>query len=532
MYRSLKSFNTFTSFSHLHHKQHSLSTTSIFLRYASTITHNYINGQFVPSKTTHFFDVHNPATQELVTKVPLSTSDEFRTAIDAAQNAFPAWRNTSVTVRQRILFSFHHLIRTHEDELVESIVRENGKTVADAKGDIFRGLEVVEYAAGIASHMQGETIEQVGRGVDLYSYRSPLGVCAGVCPFNFPAMIPLWMFPLAIACGNTYIMKPSERTPSTAAILVRLASEAGVPNGVVNIVHGTHDVVNHICDAPEIKAVSFVGGNTAGLHIHSRATAHGKRVQSNMGAKNHAVILPDADREHAINALVGAGFGAAGQRCMATSVAVFVGESESWIEEIAKRAAKLRVGEGHEDNIDVGPLISKESKQRVISIIDSAEKDGCKILLDGRNVNVPSFPKGNFVGPTLITGVKPHMRCYQEEAFGPVLFCMTAKDLNEAIKIVNDNPYGNGVAVFTTSGANARRFQYETEVGQVGINLPIPVPLPFFSFTGTKASYRGNNHFYGKQGVNFFTQLKTITSNWNVATGEQSKVSTHMPTFR
>lgn len=329
-------------------------------------------------------------------------------------------------------------------------------------------------------------------------------------------MIPLWMFPIAITLGNTYIVKPSERVPGCVLRLVELAHEAGVPEGVVNIVHGSKDSVNFICDHPAIRAISFVGGNTAGTYIHARGTANGKRVQSNLGAKNHAVIMPDADKDHAINSLVGAACGAAGQRCMALSVAIFVGDAANWLPEVAEKAKGLRVGAGHLPGVDVGPLISVESKQRVESLIASGAKEGANILVDGRGIKVNGFENGNFVGPTVISGVKTDMTCYKEEIFGPVLLTMTASSLEEAMTIINNNPYGNGTAIFTASGAVARKFQHDIDVGQVGINTPIPVPLPMFSFTGSRASIRGDINFYGKQAVNFFTQTKTITSNWNL----------------
>jgi len=328
-------------------------------------------------------------------------------------------------------------------------------------------------------------------------------------------MIPMWMFPMGIATGNTYLLKPSERTPGASMVLAELMNEAGLPKGVLNIIHGGHEAVNFLCDAPEVRAISFVGGNKAGLHIHSRGSANGKRIQSNMGAKNHATILPDADKETTLNQMTAAGFGAAGQRCMALSVAIFVGESRSWIAELKTRAQGLRVGPGSDPKSDLGPLISAESKQRVHDLISSAEKQGARIILDGRGVKVDGFPNGNFVGPTIITGVTPSMQCYTEEIFGPVLLCVEVETLEEAIAFTNASPYGNGCAIFTSSGAAARKFQYEIDVGQVGVNVPIPVPLPMFSFTGTRRSFQGASHFYGKQGVNFFTQVKTITSNWS-----------------
>jgi len=376
--------------------------------------------------------------------------------------------------------------------------------------------------------MMGETVENVSRNIDTYSYKQPLGVSAGICPFNFPAMIPLWMFPLAITCGNTYVLKPSERDPGASMILVRLAKEAGVPDGVVNVIHGAKDTVNFICDHPSIRAISFVGGDQAGRHIHERGTRNGKRVQSNMAAKNHATIMPDADKEKTLDQLVGAAFGASGQRCMAISAAVFVGESKNWIPDIVKRAQKLKVTQGEQVQADVGPLISPQAKDRVEKLIQSSIDQGAKVLLDGRGVKVPGFEKGNFVGPTVIADVKANMRVYNEEIFGPVLICLNADNLDDAIKLINSNPYGNGTAIFTNSGASARKYQHEIDVGQVGINVPIPVPLPFFSFTGSKRSFLGSTHFYGKMGVDFFTQTKTITSNWN-PDFTSSGVQTAMP---
>jgi malonate-semialdehyde dehydrogenase (acetylating)/methylmalonate-semialdehyde dehydrogenase len=493
----------------------------------------FINGKFVESKTKEWFPVHNPATQNIVTRVPLATASELQSAADAASAAWPAWKNTPVTARQRIFFDLHRLIRTNEDEIVQSIVAENGKTAIDAKGDVFRGLEVVEYAAGAGNAIMGETLENLARGVDTYSFRQPIGVCAGICPFNFPAMIPLWMFPMALVCGNTYLMKPSERTPGATMILARLAQEAGVPDGVLNIVHGTTDTVNFLCDHPAIKAVSVVGSNRAGEYIHERGSRNGKRVQSNMGAKNHATVMGDANKETTLNALTAAAFGAAGQRCMALSVACFVGEARKWIPELVPRAAGLRVGAGHDPKTDLGPLISVEASARASELVQSAVNEGAKLLLDGRGVKVQGYPRGNFIGPTVITGVKPHMKCYQEEIFGPVLLCMEADTLDEAITLINANPYGNGTAIFTQSGSAARKYQSEIDVGQVGINVPIPVPLPMFSFTGSRGSFRGATHFYGKQGVNFFTQIKTITSNWRFEDSPLSKgISTSMPLLK
>jgi len=412
------------------------------------------------------------------------------------------------------MFKLQQLLVKYTDDICRIIVKEQGKTFADAKGDVLRGLEVVEHSTSAGSLSMGETLENVSRSMDTYSYRQPLGVCAGVTPFNFPAMIPLWMFPMAAVTGNTFILKPSERVPGASMYIMKLVKEIGLPPGVVNVIHGSRNAVNFICDAPEIRAISFVGGDAAGRHIHERGSKNGKRVQSNLAAKNHATVLPDADRERTIDQLVGAAFGASGQRCMAISAAVFVGEAKNWIPDIVAKAKKLEVNEGNQPNVGLGPLISPQAKKRVESLIQSGIDEGAKVILDGRGITVKGYEKGNFVGPTVITDVKPNMKVYTEEIFGPVLVCLTADSLDEAINLVNNNPYGNGTAVFTNSGSLARKYQHEIDVGQVGVNVPIPVPLPFFSFTGSRNSFVGSTHFYGKMGFNFFTQTKTITSRW------------------
>lgn len=498
-------------------------------RFFSSQSQLFINGQFVDSKTEKFFDVYNPATQELETRVPMATQDEMEAAVEAASTAFVSWRLSSVTQRQRIMRKLADLVQQHTEEIAESIVRENGKTIVDARGDVFRGYEVVEYASRISADLMGETVENLSNHIDTYSYRQPLGVCAGIAPFNFPAMIPLWMFPMGIACGNTYVLKPSERTPGASLILARLAKEAGIPDGVLNIVHGATDAVNFICEHPKIKAISFVGSNQAGEHIHASGSAHGKRVQANLGAKNHATIMPDADKEATLNALCGAAFGAAGQRCMALSHAIFVGEAQEWIPELVEKAKSMQCDAGSNPDAALGPLISKESKARCESLIEAGVAQGANLLLDGRNPTVAGFPNGNFVNPTILTGVTNKMDCYTNEIFGPVL-CISGEDtLDDAIAFTNANPYGNGCAIFTQSGASARKYQFEIDCGQVGVNVPIPVPLPMFSFTGSRASYRGAGHFYGKAGVNFFTQTKTITSNWKAPEAGAGKIQATMP---
>ncbi|GLU08069.1 hypothetical protein SLE2022_249980 [Rubroshorea leprosula] len=507
----------------------STATEPSFNRRNSSRVPNLIGGTFVDSQATAAIDVINPATQEVVSQVPLTTNEEFKAAVSAAKKAFLSWRNTPVTTRQRIMFKLQELIRRDIDKLAKNITTEQGKTLKDAHGDVFRGLEVVEHACGMATLQMGEYVPNVSNGIDTFSIREPLGVCAGICPFNFPAMIPLWMFPIAVTCGNTYVLKPSEKDPGASIMLAELAMEAGLPDGVLNIVHGTNDIVNAICDDDDIRAVSFVGSNTAGMHIYARASAKGKRVQSNMGAKNHGVVMPDANMDATLNALVAAGFGAAGQRCMALSTVVFVGDSKSWESKLVERAKSLKVNAGTEPDTDLGPVISKQAKERIYNLIQSGVESGAKLLLDGRNIVVPGYEQGNFIGPTILSDVTADMECYKEEIFGPVLVCMTADSLDEAIDIVNRNKYGNGASIFTTSGAAARKFQIEIEAGQVGINVPIPVPLPFFSFTGSKASFAGDLNFYGKAGVNFYTQIKTITQQWkDLPSG--SGVSLAMPT--
>jgi malonate-semialdehyde dehydrogenase (acetylating)/methylmalonate-semialdehyde dehydrogenase len=476
---------------------------------------NFINGVFEESKATKWIDLYNPATNEVICQVPQSTPEELKRAEEGAKAAFKTWREVPVQQRQRVFFNFQKLIRDNTEELAKSITTEQGKTLADARGDVFRGLEVVETCCSVSQLMLGDTCENLAKGVDTYTYRQPLGVTAGICPFNFPAMIPLWMFPLSSVCGNTMLLKPSEKDPGASMMLAKLAKEAGLPDGVLQVVHGAHDTVNFLCDAPSVRAISFVGGNAAGEYIFDRGTKHGKRVQSNLGAKNHATIMPDADREATVNALVGAAFGAAGQRCMALSTVIFVGETKEWIHDIVAKAKGLKVGSGMDVHTDVGPLISRESKHRVETLIQQGVDDGAKLLLDGRGVKVDGYHNGNFVGPTVLMGVDAKNRAYTEEIFGPVLVCLAVNTLDEAIEFTNRSKYGNGCAIFTSSGAVARKYQHEIDVGQVGINVPIPVPLPMFSFTGSRGSIRGDVHFYGKQGVNFYTQIKTITSNWD-----------------
>ncbi|KAK9472201.1 Aldehyde/histidinol dehydrogenase [Dipodascopsis tothii] len=494
-------------------------------------TKMFVDNMPVESAATTWIDLHDPATNNLVTRVPQSTPAELTAAVDAAARAFASWRKTTVLTRQQIMFRFVQLIRRDWDRLAACITLEQGKTLEDARGDVLRGLQVAETACGVTSQLTGELLE-VAADMETRSYREPLGVVAAICPFNFPAMIPLWCIPPAIVTGNTIVLKPSERDPGAALILAELAAEAGVPPGVVNVVHGAAPTVDFLLDEPRIRAISFVGSDTAGAYIYARGTANGKRVQANLGAKNHAIVLPDCDKDAALNAIVGAAFGAAGQRCMALSVVVAVGEAAGWVPELVERARALKVSGGFEPGADLGPVVSPAAKARIEGLIASAAAEGATIALDGRGYVVPEYPHGNFVGPTVLTGVRPGMQCYEREIFGPVLGVVAAPSLDDAIALVNANRYGNGAAIFTQSGAAAARFQRDIEAGQVGINVPIPVPLPMFSFTGNKASILGDLNFYGKAGLHFYTQLKTVTALWRPAAPAARTASTAMPTHQ
>ena len=485
-----------------------------------------IDGRFVESSTTEWQDVVNPATQETVARVPFATDAELEAAIASAKKTFKTWRNTPIGARARIMLKLQALVREHMPRVARTLSTEQGKTLPDAEGDVFRGLEVVEHACSIGTLQLGEYAENVANGVDTYSIRQPIGVCAGITPFNFPAMIPLWMFPMAVVCGNTFVLKPSEQDPMTSMLLAELALEAGLPPGVLNVVHGGKRAVDALCSHPDIVAVSFVGSTAVGTHVYRLASQHGKRVQSMMGAKNHAVVMPDANKEQSLNSLVGATFGAAGQRCMATSVVVLVGETKHWIPDLVAKARTLQVNAGLEKGADLGPLISRNAKNRVLGLIEDGIREGATLELDGRVVAVKGYEKGNFVGPTIFSGVKPGMKIYETEIFGPVMSIICVDTLADAIELLNANPFGNGTGIFTQSGAVARKFQNEIDVGQVGINVPIPVPVPIFSFTGSRGSKLGDLGPYGKQAVQFYTQTKTITTRWFDDAGTTGGVNT------
>ncbi len=508
---------------------------SAVLEPSSTITNTtqtvklLINGKLIESKTKVWKDVVNPATQEVLARVPFATADEINLAIACAADAFKTWKNTPIGARARIMLKLQELIRRDMKKLAACLTAEQGKTLPDAEGDVFRGLEVVEHACSIGSLSLGEIAENVAGGIDTYFIRQPIGVCAGITPFNFPAMIPLWMFPMAIVTGNTFVLKPSEQDPMTTMLLAELAMEAGVPAGVLNVIHGGKEAVDALCTHPAIQAVSFVGSCHVGEHVYKLASNHGKRAQCMMGAKNHAVVMPDANKDQSLNALVGAGFGAAGQRCMATSVVVMVGDANKWIPDIVAKAKTLKVNAGIVAGTDVGPVISKAAKTRIEGFIAQGVSEGAKLELDGRNPVIAGYEKGNFIAPTIFSDVKPGMRIYDEEIFGPVLVIVNVDTLDDAIALVNANPYGNGTGIFTQSGAVARKFQNEIDVGQVGINVPVPVPVPYFSFTGSRGSKLGDLGPYGKQVIQFYTQTKTVTERWfddsSVNTGVNTTIS-------
>lgn len=486
----------------------------------------YIGGQKVASRSSEWRDVINPATQEVVARVPFATREEVERAIAVAKDAFRTWRSTSLTNRMRVMLKLQQLMREATPRLAELITREHGKTLPDAEGEVFRGLEAVEHACAIASLQLGELAENAATGIDVYTLKQPLGVGAGITAFNFPVMLPCWMFPMAVACGNTFVLKPSEQDPSPTVALVELAHEAGLPPGVLNVVHGGPDVATLLCEHPDIKAVSFIGSTRVGTQIYRRASETGKRAQAMMGAKNHIVIMPDAHKDHAIDHVIGSAFGAAGQRCMANSVAVLVGKAKDWLPEIAERARRLKVGPGSDRSADLGPLVSRAAKARVQRLIETGIKEGADLVLDGRGCTVDGYPNGNFVGPTIFGGVQASMDIYCEEIFGPVLCVAGVDSLDEAIGFINANPMGNGTALFTSSGWAARKFQNEIDVGQVGINVPIPVPAAYFSFTGSRGSKLGDLGPNGKQAVEFWTQTKTVTARWFAPDAKESQVNT------
>ena len=473
----------------------------------------FINGRFAHSDAPGIA-VTDPATQEVLCEVPFANAAEVDRAVQGAQWAFENWRETPAPERVRLMFAYQALLKKHQDDIARCLCRETGKILEDARGEVWRGIEVVEYACSAVSMMMGETVENVARGIDTYSLIQPIGVCAGITPFNFPAMVPLWMFPLAVACGNTFVLKPSEQDPMTPNLLMELLSQAGAPEGLVQVVHGGKEQVDALLEHPDVRAVSFVGSAPVAQRIYRKAADNLKRVQALAGAKNHLVIMPDANKEQAISSLVGASCGAAGQRCMAISAAVLVGAAADWLPDIRAAMAKVRPGAWDDADASYGAQITPAAQQRILGFIERGKAEGATCMLDGSDCKVPGYPQGNWIGPTLFADVTPEMSIYAEEIFGPVLVTSSVQTLDDAIALINANPFGNGVSIFTASGAAARKFQHEVQVGQVGINIPIPVPLPFFSFTGWKHSFFGDLHAYGKQAVRFYTETKTVTARW------------------
>jgi malonate-semialdehyde dehydrogenase (acetylating) / methylmalonate-semialdehyde dehydrogenase len=494
-----------------------------------TIEH-WIGGTETTGSSTRTADVWNPATGQVQARVLLAESADVDAAVQAAKKAFDSWFEVSITRRARVMFAFRELIDRNLDKLARIVSDEHGKVVSDAKGEVIRGMEVVEFACGIPQLLKGEFSEQVSNEVDAFSFRQPLGVCAGITPFNFPAMVPMWMHPVAIATGNTFVLKPSERDPSASNLIAELYAEAGLPEGVFNVVHGDKVAVDAILDHPDIAAVSFVGSTPIAKYVHERATAHGKRVQALGGAKNHAVVLPDADMEFAANNITAAGYGSAGERCMAISAVVAVGSAgDALVAKLKDKAEAVKVGPGNDASNDMGPIVTKQSRDRIVGYVDGGEKAGADLVVDGRGLVVEGHEDGFFVGPTLFDNVATDMDIYTDEIFGPVLSVVRVDSLDDAIALVNANPYGNGTAIFTSSGYAAQRFQRHVHVGMIGINVPVPVPMAFYSFGGWKDSLFGDTHVHGAEGVRFYTRAKAVTSRWpEVGIAEQA--SMHFPT--
>ena len=496
-----------------------------------SLIQHFVNGKSYKGNSNRKGKVFNPATGEQESEVILGSKEDLNNTVNIARKAFESWSLKPPLQRARVMFKFKELIERNSEEIAKLIVSEHGKVYEDAKGSLTRGLEVVEFACGIPQMLKGEFTENVGSEVDSWSIRQPLGVCAGITPFNFPAMVPMWMFPMAIACGNSFILKPSEKDPSCSFKLAELLSEAGLPDGVLNVVNGDKEVVDAILENKDIQAVSFVGSTSIAKYIYENAARNEKRVQALGGAKNHCVVMPDCDLDQAVNGLMGAAYGSAGERCMAQSVAVAVGDiGDRLVDKLSKKVEVLKVGPGMDKNSEMGPLITKEHLQKVRGYVDIGVKEGAKLVVDGRNLKLQGYENGFFIGGCLFDNVKKDMRIYKEEIFGPVLSVVRAKDFEEASKLVNDHEYGNGVSIFTRDGDAARTFSSKIKVGMVGINIPIPVPMAFHSFGGWKRSLFGDQHMHGPEGVRFYTKLKTITSRW--PSGIRSNPEFVMPTMK
>jgi malonate-semialdehyde dehydrogenase (acetylating)/methylmalonate-semialdehyde dehydrogenase len=494
-----------------------------------TVEH-WIGGKSTPGASTRHAPVWNPATGEQQAQVVLGTPADVDEAVRTAAVAYASWKQSSLSRRTTVLFAFRELVNSRIDALAEVVSDEHGKVLSDARGEVQRGLEVIEFACGIPQLLKGDYSDQVSTGVDVFSFREPLGVVAGITPFNFPAMVPMWMHPVAIACGNAFVLKPSERDPSVSTLVAELWAEAGLPDGVFNVVHGDREAVDAILDHPGVAAVSFVGSTPIARYIHQRGTAAGKRVQALGGAKNHAIVLPDADLDYASDHLVAAAFGSAGERCMAISATVAVGDAgDALVEAVSGKARSVRVGPGRDPASEMGPVITAAARDRIVGLIGSGESQGARVAVDGRGVVVPGHENGFYVGPTVIDEVGTGMDVYTEEIFGPVLSVLRVETVEDAIRVVNANPYGNGTAIFTSSGESARTFQRGVDVGMIGINVPIPVPMAYYSFGGWKDSLFGDKHVHGPEGVSFYTRAKVVTSRWPHVE-HASGASYHFPT--
>ena len=498
---------------------------------AVQILNHYIGGKAVKGTSGRFGEVFNPATGEISAKVPFAGRDEVDRAVSAAVAAFPEWSAVTPQQRARVMFAFRNLINANMGELAAIITAEHGKTIADATGSITRGLEVVEFACGIPHLLKGDYTDSVGTEIDSWSMRMPLGVCAGITPFNFPAMVPMWMFPVALACGNTFVLKPSEKDPSTGLRIAQLLADAGLPDGVFNVVNGDKEAVDALLNHPDVDAVSFVGSTPIAEYVHRTAANNGKRVQALGGAKNHMVVMPDADLDHATEALIGSAYGSAGERCMAVSVAVAVGGiADPLMDKLEPRIRSLKVGPGTDPESEMGPLVTQAHLDRVAGYIDTGVEEGATLRVDGRGLKLQGYENGFFIGGSLFDDVERDMRIYNEEIFGPVLSVVRADDFDEAVDLVNDHEFGNGVAIFTRDGDAARTFTSRAKIGMVGVNVPIPVPMAFHSFGGWKRSLFGDHHMHGPEGVRFYTRLKTVTARW--PTGIRANAEFVMPTMK
>ncbi len=492
---------------------------------------HFIDGKIMSGNSDRKGKVFNPAIGKQESEVRLGTKKDLDLAVQKAKKAFETWSNVTPIQRARIIFKYKEIIEKNSDLIAKMIVSEHGKVYEDAKGSLTRGLEVVEFACGIPQMLKGDFTENVGTNIDSWSTRQPLGICAGITPFNFPAMVPMWMFPMAIACGNTFILKPSEKDPSCPLKLAELFSEAGLPDGVLNVVNGDKEVVDAILEHKDISAVSFVGSTPIAKYIYENAAKNEKRVQALGGAKNHCVVMPDCDLDQAVNGLMGAAYGSAGERCMAQSVAVAVGNvGDKLVSELSKKVEALKIGPGMDKNSEMGPLVTKEHLERVRGYIDLGVKEGANLVVDGRNIKLQGYEDGYYIGGCLFDNVKKDMRIYKEEIFGPVLSVVRAKDFDEALNLINDHEFGNGTSIYTRDGDTGRTFANQIKVGMVGINIPIPVPVAFHSFGGWKRSLFGDQHMHGPEGVRFYTKLKTITSRW--PSGLRSDPEFIMPTMK